>query len=113
MHAIRIHEFGGPEVLRLVNVAVGAPSPGQVRVRHDAVGLNMVDTYYRSGLYRLELPSGLGGEAKEQRAKQGDVHAADRCGNAGCGPRPVMRRRRRSAAHLSPDYSHFRRSDQF
>lgn len=63
MHAIRIHEFGGPEVLRLVNVAVGAPSPGQVRVRHDAVGLNMVDTYYRSGLYRLELPSGLGGEA--------------------------------------------------
>jgi NADPH2:quinone reductase len=61
--AVRIHEYGGPEVLRLVDVAVGAPSAGQVRVRHEAIGLNMVDTYYRSGLYSLELPSGLGGEA--------------------------------------------------
>jgi NADPH2:quinone reductase len=61
--AVRIHEFGGPEVLRLVDVTVGAPSSLQVRVRHEAVGLNMVDTYYRSGLYSLELPSGLGGEA--------------------------------------------------
>jgi NADPH2:quinone reductase len=46
-----------------VDVAVGAPSAGEVRVRHEAIGLNMVDTYYRSGLYSLELPSGLGGEA--------------------------------------------------
>jgi NADPH2:quinone reductase len=61
--AVRIYAFGGPEVLRLVDVTVGAPSPGQVRVRHEAIGLNMVDTYYRSGLYSLELPSGLGGEA--------------------------------------------------
>ena len=61
--AVRIHEFGGPEVLRLVDVAVGAPSAGEVRVVHEAVGLNMVDTYYRSGLYPLALPSGLGGEA--------------------------------------------------
>jgi NADPH2:quinone reductase len=61
--AVRIHEHGGPEVLRLVDVAVGAPSAGEVRVRHEAIGLNMVDTYYRSGLYSLELPSGLGGEA--------------------------------------------------
>ena len=61
--AVRIYEFGGAEVLRFVDVAVGAPSAGQVRVRHEAVGLNMVDTYYRSGLYPVELPSGLGGEA--------------------------------------------------
>jgi NADPH2:quinone reductase len=61
--AVRIHEFGGPEVLRLVDVIVGAPAAGQVRVRHEAIGLNMVDTYYRSGLYSIELPSGLGGEA--------------------------------------------------
>jgi NADPH2:quinone reductase len=61
--AVRIHEFGGPEVLRLVDVHVGTPSSAQVRVRHEAIGLNMVDTYYRTGLYPLELPSGLGGEA--------------------------------------------------
>jgi NADPH2:quinone reductase len=61
--AVRIYEFGGPEVLRFEDVGLGAPSAGQVRVRHEAVGLNMVDTYYRSGLYAVELPSGLGGEA--------------------------------------------------
>lgn len=61
--AIRIHGFGGPEVLVWEGVAVGDPGAGQVRVRHEAVGLNMVDTYYRTGLYPLELPSGLGSEA--------------------------------------------------
>lgn len=61
--AIRIHGFGGPEVLELEDVEVGLPGAGQVRVKHDAVGLNMVDTYYRTGLYPLELPSGLGSEA--------------------------------------------------
>lgn len=61
--AVRIREFGGPEVLRLEEVTVGAPPAGQVRILHEAIGLNMVDTYYRSGLYRLTLPSGLGGEA--------------------------------------------------
>jgi NADPH2:quinone reductase len=61
--AIRIHEFGGPEVLRLEDVTVGTPGPGQARIVHRAVGLNMVDTYYRTGLYPLTLPSGLGSEA--------------------------------------------------
>lgn len=61
--AIRIHRFGGPEVLEWESVGIGSPGPGQVRVRHEAVGLNMVDTYYRTGLYPLELPSGLGSEA--------------------------------------------------
>ena len=58
--AIRIHQTGGPEVLQWEEVAVGDPAPGQARVRHEAVGLNFIDTYHRSGLYPLPLPSGLG-----------------------------------------------------
>ena len=61
--AIRIHETGGPEVLRWEDVEVGAPGPGEIRVRHTAVGLNYIDTYHRSGLYPLELPATLGMEA--------------------------------------------------
>ena len=60
VHAIRFHETGGPEVLRWEAVEVGAPGPGQVRVRHEAVGLNFIDTYHRTGLYPLPLPSGIG-----------------------------------------------------
>ena len=60
--AIRIHEHGGPEVLRWEDVEVGAPGPGQVRVKHSAIGLNYIDTYQRSGLYPLELPLTLGME---------------------------------------------------
>ena len=61
--AIRIHRFGGPEVLELENIELAPPAPGEARVRHTAVGLNFIDTYHRSGLYPLELPSGLGSEA--------------------------------------------------
>ncbi|MCA8276785.1 quinone oxidoreductase [Burkholderia sp. AU30280] len=62
-HAVRFHETGGPEVLRWEAVEVGDPGPGQVRLRHDAVGLNFADTYFRSGLYPVPLPAGLGVEA--------------------------------------------------
>ncbi|MQX37476.1 quinone oxidoreductase family protein [Roseospira navarrensis] len=62
VHAIRFHETGGPEVLRWEAVEVGDPGPGQVRVRHTAVGLNFLDTYHRSGLYPMPLPSGIGME---------------------------------------------------
>lgn len=62
-HAIRIHEYGGPEVLRWESVEVGEPGPGEVRVRNTAVGLNFIEVYQRSGLYPLELPSSLGTEA--------------------------------------------------
>jgi NADPH2:quinone reductase len=62
-HAIRFAKTGGPEVLEWQEVAVGKPGPGQVRIRHTAVGLNYIDTYHRSGLYPLPLPSGLGSEA--------------------------------------------------
>lgn len=60
---VRIHETGGPEVLRFENAAVGEPGPGEVRVRHVAAGLNFADTYFRSGTYQIPLPSGIGNEA--------------------------------------------------
>ncbi|WP_434631733.1 quinone oxidoreductase family protein [Chromobacterium sp. CV08] len=56
-------ETGGPEVLRLERADIGQPGPGQARVRHSAIGVNFIDTYQRSGLYPLPLPSGLGSEA--------------------------------------------------
>jgi NADPH2:quinone reductase len=61
--AIRYYQFGPPDVLRWETVAVGSPGPGQVRVRHEAVGLNFADTYFRTGLYPAELPAGMGVEA--------------------------------------------------
>jgi NADPH2:quinone reductase len=60
--AIRIEKIGGPEVLRFVDVEVGAPGPGQARVRNTAIGVNFVDIYHRTGLYPLPLPAGLGVE---------------------------------------------------
>jgi len=61
--AIRMHETGGPEVLRWEDVALGEPGAGQARVRHTAIGVNFIDTYHRTGLYKLPLPSVLGVEA--------------------------------------------------
>ena len=55
-HAIRIHETGGPEVLKWEEVDVGEPGPGQVRLRQEAVGLNFIDIYHRTGLYPQQLP---------------------------------------------------------
>ena len=62
-HAIRIRETGGPDVMTWEEVDLPAPGPGEITVRHTAVGLNYIDTYHRSGLYPVELPSGLGLEA--------------------------------------------------
>jgi NADPH:quinone reductase len=61
--AIRIHETGGPEVLRLEEVEVAAPGEGEVQLRHTAIGLNYIDVYDRSGLYTQTLPAGIGREA--------------------------------------------------
>ncbi|HEX5264561.1 MAG TPA: zinc-binding dehydrogenase, partial [Phenylobacterium sp.] len=63
MRAIRFEQAGGPEVLKLVEVETPTPRPGQILVRHQAVGINFIDTYQRSGLYPMKLPSGLGSEA--------------------------------------------------
>ena len=61
--AIRIEQYGGPEVMQLVDVAVGEPGPGEIRIRHHAVGLNFIDVYQRTGLYQNPLPLQLGMEA--------------------------------------------------
>lgn len=61
--AIRISRVGGPEVMEYVDVEVGAPGPGEVRVRHAACGLNYIDVYFRNGAYPQALPAGLGMEA--------------------------------------------------
>ena len=62
-HAIRFHKTGGPDVLTWEDVPVGDPGPGEARVAHKAIGLNFIETYHRSGLYPLPMPSGLGTEA--------------------------------------------------
>ena len=59
-HAIRIHALGGPEVLRWESIAVGAPGPGEVRLKHTAAGLKYMDVYYRVGLNPAALPNVLG-----------------------------------------------------
>ena len=63
MKAIRISETGGPGVMKLVDVDLPKPGPGEVRVRQTAIGLNFIDTYHRSGLYPMTMPSGIGMEA--------------------------------------------------
>jgi NADPH2:quinone reductase len=60
--AVRFHKQGGPEVLQYEDIPVGDPGPGQVRVRHTAIGVNFVDTYQRSGLYPMQLPQVAGNE---------------------------------------------------
>jgi NADPH2:quinone reductase len=62
-HAIRFHQTGGPEVLQLETVAVGAPGPGEARVRHTFIAVNYIDIYFRTGRYPLALPNGLGSDA--------------------------------------------------
>lgn len=61
-HAIRVHETGGPEVLRWESIELPPPGPGEARVRHSAIGVNFIDTYHRSGLYPIPLPAVLGSE---------------------------------------------------
>jgi NADPH2:quinone reductase len=62
-NAIRIHEYGGPDVLQWEEVDVPDPVAGEAQIRHTAIGLNFIDVYHRTGLYPTELPAGLGSEA--------------------------------------------------
>ena len=82
--AIRFLLIGGPEVLELVNVEVGAPGPGQARVRHTYVAVNFIDIYFRTGRYPLALPNGLGSDAVGVVEAVGegvtDIRAGDRVG---------------------------------
>ena len=86
-NAIRFHKTGAPDVLRWETVPVGQPGPGEVRLRHVAVGLNFADTYFRTGLYPAKLPSGLGMEGSGVVEAVGpgvtDVKAGDRVAYTG------------------------------
>jgi NADPH:quinone reductase len=88
--AVRFHKTGGPEVLVWEDVEVGDPGPGQIRIRHHAVGLNYLDTYHRSGLYPLPLPSGCGtegaGVVEAVGAGVTDLKVGDRVAYAGGAP---------------------------
>jgi NADPH2:quinone reductase len=88
--AVRFHRTGGPEVLQIDDVQVGDPGGGQARVKHTAIGLNFIDTYHRSGLYPLPLPSGIGLEAAGVVEAVGpdvtNVKPGDRVGYAGGPP---------------------------
>ena len=79
--AIRLHHTGGPEVLELENVDVGAPGPGQARVRHTYVAVNFIDVYFRTGRYPLALPNGLGSDAVGVVEAVGDGVTAVRVGD--------------------------------
>ncbi|MCX7213517.1 MAG: quinone oxidoreductase [Burkholderiales bacterium] len=85
--AIRIQKNGGPEVMEYVDVEVGAPGPGEAQVRHQAIGVNFIDCYFRSGLYPMALPSGLGQEGAGDVVAVGagvtDVKVGDRVAYAG------------------------------
>lgn len=77
-NAIRFYETGGPEMLRYEEVAVGEPGPGQVRLRHAAVGLNYADTYFRNGTYPIPMPNGMGveGAGVVEAIGEGVTHVA-------------------------------------
>ena len=84
-YAIVIRKTGGPEVLEREPLGPLVPGPGEVLVRHEAIGLNYIDTYHRSGLYPLKLPSGLGSEAAgtvEAAGEGADFRAGERVGYA-------------------------------
>src|SRR6476646_11687414 len=82
--AIRFHETGGPEVLKLETVEVGDPGPGQARVRHTFVAVNCIDVYFRTGQYPLQLPNGIGSDAVGVVEAVGpgvtDIRVGDRVG---------------------------------
>ena len=88
--AIRIHEQGGPELMQWEDVEVGAPGEGEARVRHTAVGLNFIDVYQRSGLYKLPMPLTLGmegaGVVEEVGSEVDDLKPGQRVAYAGMPP---------------------------
>jgi NADPH:quinone reductase len=83
-HAIRLYETGGPEVLKLEDVGVGEPGPGQARVRHSYIAVNFIDIYHRTGYYPMQLPGGLGSDAVGVVEAVGsgvtDIRVGDRVG---------------------------------
>ena len=84
---VKIEKTGGPEVLKFETIELGKPGPEEVLIEHKAIGLNFIDTYHRSGLYPLELPSGIGGEGsgiiKKVGSKVKDFSVGDSIAYAG------------------------------
>jgi len=103
-NAIRIHEYGGPEVLKWEEIDLPDPVAGEATIRHTAIGLNLIDTYHRSGLYPMDLPVGLGTEAAGivEVVGQGvtDVAVGDRVVYTGMPTESYSERRNFSAARL-------------
>ncbi|MEJ7688393.1 MAG: quinone oxidoreductase [Variovorax sp.] len=95
--AVRIDRHGGPEELKIVDVEVGDPGPGEICIRHHAIGLNFIDTYQRSGLYALAMPLQLGMEAAGvvEAVGEGVTHlkAGDRAAYASQPPGAYCERR--------------------
>ncbi len=87
MKAVTISKTGGPEVLELKEINLGKPGPDEVLIEHVAIGLNYIDTYHRSGLYPIQLPSGIGAEAsgiiKEVGSNVKDFKVDDKISYAG------------------------------
>jgi NADPH2:quinone reductase len=102
--AVRIFKNGGPEVMEYVDVEVGEPGPGEVRVRHAACGLNYIDVYFRTGLYPQPLPAGLGmeGAGVVEAVGAGVTHVApgDRIAYAARPPGAYAEVRTMPASHL-------------
>jgi NADPH2:quinone reductase len=101
MLAIQASRTGGPEVLEAIDIAVPEPGPGQIRIRHEAIGLNFIDTYHRSGLYPAKMPVVLGQEGAGVVDAIGDgvtrFHVGDRAAY-GTGPIGAY-----AEAHLVPE----------
>ncbi len=104
--AIMIDRFGGPDVLQWRDIELPEPGPVQARVRHEAIGLNFIDTYHRSGSYPLDLPSGLGTEAAGVVEAVGDgvatVAVGDRVAYVGVPPGTYCEQRIYAAERLVP-----------
>ena len=100
--AIRLHEHGGPEVLRWEDVELGDPGPAEVKLRHTAIGLNFIDVYQRTGLYPIPLPHSLGSEAagvvEAVGAEVDDFAPGDRVAYGSAAPREAYSEKRLIAA---------------
>ena len=105
-NAIRIYEYGGPEVLKYEEVELPEPGQGEARVQHTAIGLNFIDTYHRTGLYPMEFPAGLGTEAAGVVDAVGpgvsEVRPGDRVVYTGMPPGAYASYRNYPASKLAP-----------
>ena len=98
--SIIITKHGGPEVLELKDVKVGPPGPEEIKIKNSAIGINFIDTYHRSGLYKLKLPTGIGmegaGVVEEIGSKVKIFNKGDRVAYSQMPSRFILRREKYS-----------------